>query len=338
VTLAGDRPLTVRRFVKLPESFERAERERASRRALVVALAGIGLFALVVGLVVVALRRPLLADAPRLVDGRTGIALGAAAALASVGAWANGLPAILAAWRTEEPWTTYLAQATLSAAILAGVTAVAVAALWSLTDSLRRRTMIPFWPGDAGGVRDAAWYGAALGIGVTFVQFAAARLGASGWPIPRATSAGDLVPWAGGALGVLPTALVAPTAALVGLALAVAARRAAARWAAVAGAAACAAAIAGAGADRPATSAAGAVAAVAAVVALARWFGSSSGVSWVFAALAVSLAASLRAALGAETSADAVASVLGAVTAAVLVVALWRAAARRAARGARSAR
>jgi hypothetical protein len=331
VSLAGDRVLAVRRLVRLPESFDRAERERASRRALIVALAGIGLFALVVGLIVVALRRPLRPDMPRLVDRRVGIALGAGAAVASVGAWANGIPAILAAWPTQTPWSTYLAQAALSAAILAGVTAVVVAALWTLTDALRRRTAIPFWPDPVEGAAGAALRGAALGLGATALQFAAARLGAAGWPVPRSTALGELLPWAGGAIGVIPTALVVPTLGAVGLALAVAARRPAARWAALAAAAVCVAALTAAGDDRPATTAAGAVAAVAAVVALARWFGATSAVSWVFAALAAAATSSLRGALGAETPVDAGSGALGAATALVLGVVLWRAASRRAA-------
>src|SRR5205085_446030 len=84
------------------------------------------------------------------------------------------------------PWSTYLAQAALSVAILAGFTAVAIAALWTLTDALRRRTAIPFWPPPERDARAGALLdGLALGLGLTGVQFVAARLGAAGWPVPR---------------------------------------------------------------------------------------------------------------------------------------------------------
>ena len=172
-----------------------------------------------------------------LVDRRTSLALGAAGALARSARGRTRCRRCSRRGAPSEPWTTYLAQAALSAAMLAGVAGSALAAAWTLLDALRRRTAIPFWP-DA--PRDAGAQGAALGLGVAASQLVIARLSSAAWPAPRATAL-DAARTLGSTTrsACVTAALVAPTLAGLGLALVVAARRPAARWAALAAGAAC---------------------------------------------------------------------------------------------------
>ncbi|GJG86510.1 hypothetical protein tb265_16910 [Gemmatimonadetes bacterium T265] len=335
VTLAGTEPVRVARELRLPESWTRADEHRASTYGPIAGLSSIALLGLFIALTVQGIRRaePRL---PTLVDRRAATAIALAVALLTAGRTLSSLPDRLAAWRTTDPWSNYLATLVIGGLLGAVFAGVATAGAWALADALRRRAGVPVLPTDDSDpsngashrVRDGVLLGAALGTALP----ALAGLGdfvrsAAGTPPAPSTALDALFPWAAPALGAAASAITAPLAALPALAIAAGARTPRARWLALAAVAVLAAVSAQVAADASlgrVTIAAASVASIALVAGVVWAFGRAAAVSWLVAGPAAGLVAELRAARTADNPTDRAAALVATVASAALILLVYR--------------
>ena len=136
VTIAGDQPVRLQRYVKLPESWVRARRESTTLRAVlegsgIAAVTGLVLHLL--WLLVRRVRGPGLAWAPLLRIGALGCAV-------SLLGWLNGLPGFYRSYPTEYSTTVFMIEKiALAAAQIIAIGLLVVAALALAT------TLYPHW-------------------------------------------------------------------------------------------------------------------------------------------------------------------------------------------------
>ncbi len=163
VTVAGAEALAVRGSVDLPESFQRAQRERSDTREVVLVACGVLLVAvlIVAGLLLVRRRLPVIEEDGL---GRRAILLGVAAmALVGIAGSLNALPQVLATYDTAVPWSNFLGMS-LVGVVAATVEALLAYGLWLALDALRFRVGVPLLPERAKGARRDLLL-AGLGIG-----------------------------------------------------------------------------------------------------------------------------------------------------------------------------
>lgn len=329
-SLAGDEVLMVRRGVSLPESFLREERLQLQRRVMLAAPFILALVALVIGGVVVVLRRrPVHTDA-RLSRG-TMLALTASLAVVVLAQSVNMLPQTLSGYDTALAWEAFLQRVGLEQALsLIGV--LLIAALWMVVMALARRVGVPL-----AGIADvqergrSAVLSAALGLGgvAALGNLLVAELLPR--PIPRSptTTLESVFPVLTPALGALTSvAILVPFVAIPALAAAGLSRRRAGRFAFAALLLICAAgaAISSSGllaAWGPPQSLP-VLAAVAAVIAAVMTWGRAGIVAWIGAALLMHGLESVRMAAVAPTAVERAAGVLSVAVAMGLFVAVLR--------------
>ncbi len=194
VALSGDEVADVRRFVHVPEEWERQDRARQTRASIVSRLAGLVLAGLFVGGVVLAI----VAWARRRFVRRLFVVTSVLFLAASGTAAVNELPDLLAGLSTAQPWRLQVAMLVAVGAVGLLLAAVGVALV---AGALPRWLVHP-----ASLAPRVAWsLGPALGALALGVQAAAGRLRMSdGPPSPAFEAADGFVP----ALGVA----VAPVA------------------------------------------------------------------------------------------------------------------------------
>ena len=331
VSLAGDEPVVVRRGVELPETFLRADRDHAQRRAAISLFCGLALaLSLVGGVIFVARRRaPLLDDvgAAR----RTTIVLVAALAIVLVGQSLNGMYTTLYLYDTATPWSTFVTEKGIGIA-LAFVPALMIWGLWLVLDSLRRRVGIPLLgdgPADSRR-RDALVAGLGLGSIFTLLQRVSAFAAAQEIAGAPQTVLDQVVPALSGVLGTLAfVAMVVPLVAIPGLTIAGISRRRSVRislWILMI------TLVAGAGASAAeftywpgATAVAVGVESLVVLLWALRTWGSACAWSWIVAALVNRALAGAHVALHAASSSETLAGALGIATSlALLALALRR--------------
>ncbi|HEU4564721.1 MAG TPA: CPBP family intramembrane glutamic endopeptidase [Gemmatimonadaceae bacterium] len=325
VSLAGREPLSVRRYVLLPEEFERADRARRDDLAVAASVAAVALL-LILGWSAVRLyRRDPADDRARLLAGRPLLAAMGVAALWEVARAADLLPARLAGYDTSTPWTTFRATLTLAMLLVVLIAPVA-AALWLAAEEARRRLGLPFRREHGAGAHhraDTLLAGAALGLLPTLIAALAVPL-AGMPPVPPATVMDRAAPLASQLLEGGHELLLLVPPALVLVALLAAGARGAWRRAALLALVALALTPLALLAD-PEASWWRALAAMAALVAAAGagvWlWGRTSGATWLVAALVALGTAAVRSGLAAGTAADRWSAALAAI--ALLAVALW---------------
>jgi hypothetical protein len=234
--VVGGEVVDVQRDVRLPEAWERADRERASRRttAGVVGLmlvAAVG-FALAWRAFRRAPREELPAGRDRL--GRRGaVAVGLAAALVFVARAANGLEQQFAGWPTEQPWSTYLVTMAMGTLVSAAMLGAVTAGGWSLLDALRRRAALPWVPAGPDGPRQAAVAGLGLAGVPALLGLLGGRFRPSGWPAFPSTVLGERLPWLAEVLDGASAMLLQPLVLIAVLVLLLGVRRPLARIAAL---------------------------------------------------------------------------------------------------------
>jgi hypothetical protein len=234
--VVGAEVVDVQRDVRLPEAWERGDRERASRRttAGVVGLmlvAAVG-FALAWRALRRAPREELPAGRDRL--GRRGaVAVGLAAALVFVARAANGLEQQFAEWPTEQPWSTYLITMAMGTLVSAAMLGAVTAGGWSLLDALRRRAALPWVPAGPDGPRQAAVAGLGLAGVPALLGLLSGRFRPSGWPGFPSTVLGERLPWLAEVLDGASAMLLQPLVLIAVLVLLLGVRRPLARLAAL---------------------------------------------------------------------------------------------------------
>jgi hypothetical protein len=292
VTLAGDEPLVVRRGVELPETFQRADRERQSTLSIISLLCWTWLVGLAGALTVMVIRRrpPVLDDG--VLGRRQSLALVGGLALFGVATSLNGLPGRLFSYDTAMPWQNWLGT-NVVVVILSAVPALLALGLWLVLSALRRRVGIPLLPpGDDANVgdrrRDVFLAGLGLGAMLTLLGVGLRLANRGGIPDAPSTILDQAVPLLGGALAV-PMAVVMSVVALgiPALALAGVARTRALRLLVAAALVAPLLALAFLGAppsaDPVVRTILPAAVGLAAVFLSVRWWAAYSGWSWVVA-------------------------------------------------------
>lgn len=327
VTIAGNEPLVARRGIELPETFERAERQRTSARMAVFGVLMLVLLALVVtGALVIRRRRPIVVDDGHLSRGQTTIAL-VALALLMVLSSLNTLPSQLYGYDPAQPWSTHLGMTALGY-VTSIVFVLLVYGLWLALHALRRRVGIPM-AGDPAAARDIVAAGVGM-AGAAYLTSGALALASERAvpPIPS-TPLDLLVPPLAGVFDVPLNAII--TCAVIGIPLLVAAGISARPVLRAVAGAALAAVVAGAawamqsisGDVTPLGAGLALAGGALVVVAILRW-GAHAAWSWIVAALAFQIFAALRDAAHGPVWQVRVAAVLTAAVAAALIAALAR--------------
>ena len=325
--VVGRELVDIRRDVRLPEAWERAERERESRRAVFSVAGGLAALALIMALAVRALRRPpredLRAGRTRL-GRRAAVLIGLVAALVTLATQANGLDTMLSDWPTEQPWSVYLSSALLSAVVGAAVLGLVSAGAWSFLDALRRRAAIPWIPDGPDGRRSALLAGLGLAGVPTLVSLIAERVQVESWPAAPTTVLGERVPILAQALAGVSAALQQPLGLAAVLVLLLAVRRPWARAGVLGLLTLCL--LPAVPSDRSLVlvvlAALGATAAAAALI----WaYGRGSVAAWACAGLTGAILTGLRGVRTSATTTDAIAAVVSAVAAALVLALCWRA-------------
>jgi len=341
VSLAGADVLAVRRGVQLPESFLREEREQVLKSAVMGGVFGTLVMALLVTMMIVAVKRV----SPRVTDstlhGRSGriaaVLLFAAALAGTANGWADGL----FSYDTASSWGNHLiTQGTF--ALLGLLGPVVVILMWRLMESLRRRAGIAVRPSGLDAAASGRWIADAVLAGAAMASVRPVTGAIASWfadpPLPGApsTSFDQSLPWAASLIGV-PLDLTAPiiAVAIPILALCAAVERERNRWLILVGVTIAGAAIVGPtvramqvhplGTVELIVSGVGTVAVAFAVRHWARW----GPIAWIAAGAMLSARASLRA----IRVADGASEVIAAGLALVGVVALTWWAARAIGRG-----
>ncbi len=334
VTLAGTRPLSIHRYVLLPESFRRTDRARQDvlETAGVIA-ACVLLLALLAGALTLQRRDPRVELATdRRVEGRR-FTLGALIALATwyvLGVLQNR-PSHLATYDTATPWSTFQTTLTLGT-LAASLVAFIVVALWYIAGGLRRRGGLPLWPpaaaGNEGGGRDMLLAGGALGLLFPVVA-AAGTIGSERDPVTPSTVLHELAPLAARLFEVGDAVLLALPAVGIVAAVCANAARTTPRLIALFGFLVSTLVPlviltrADSGVIESALVAAGLIAVTSGAVAL---WGRSSAAAWVVAALVAASAGQVVELLRAATPTDRAAAAIAALAAILAVAGLWAAA------------
>jgi hypothetical protein len=204
VTLAGDEPLSVRRGVELPETFIRAERDRATTLIVIVLLCAAVFLGLVITGVILVVRQ----SAPVLDDGhmsrRTTVLVVVGLTIFGVAQGLNSLPGLLSNYQTSVPWSTFLGTLTITQ-LLVVIPALALLGFWLVLSALRRRVGVPLFPaGEEGatsdGRRDLLLAGLGLGAVLTLTELVVQHMGSTGIPEAPSTLLNHTVPAIGEAL------------------------------------------------------------------------------------------------------------------------------------------
>lgn len=326
VTIAGDEPLVARRGIELPETFERAERQRTSGRMAVFGILMLAFLAFVMTGALVIRRRLVLVDDGHLSRGQTARALTALTVLMVLSSL-NSLPSQLYGYDPAQPWRTHVGMTGLGY-VTSIVLVLVVYGLWLGVHALRRRVGIPM-TGEPASARDIVAAGLGMG-GVAYLAAGALALASERAipPVPS-TSLDLLVPPLAGVLDVPLNAIM--TCATIGIPLLVAAGistrpllRALAGSALAAIVAGAAWAMQSAAADVTPLGAALALIGGALVVAATLRWGTHAAWSWIVAALAFQLFAALRAVAHAPVWQARVSALLTAAVAGALIAGIAR--------------
>ncbi len=331
--VVGAEVVDVQRDVRLPEAWERTDRERASRRTAAGVVGLMLVVAVAFGLAWRALRRAPREELPAGRDrlGRGGaVAVGLAAALVFVARYANGIEQQLTDWPTEQPWSTYLGTMAMGALVSAAMLGAVAAGGWSLLDALRRRAALPWVPAGPDGPRQAAIAGLGLAGVPALLGLLGGRFRPGSWPGFPTTVLGERLPWLAEVLDGASAMLLQPLVLIAVLILLLGVRRPAARIAAL---------LLPTLAFVPIVQdEAGTMLAVLATVAglagigwLFWTYGRGSVLAWVLGGLLGTVLTALRNAREATTNIDRVASVLSLAFAVVLLALVWRYSTRRSA-------
>ncbi len=226
VTLAGTEPVQVRRSVELPETFQRAERERANRRALLMAFCGVlFLGTIVVGGILIGRRRDEIVFDGFLNRRRTVLFVGGLTVL-GIAEVLNGLPRILYSYDTAMPWRNFLGL-NLAGLIAPIIEALIALALWFALGALRRRVGIRLFPQGAGREqrRDLLLAGLGMGSLLALGDLLSPLFAHKGVPGAPNTMLGQVVPLLGTVFSIPLNTVMAVTAIAIPLLVLVGAAR-----------------------------------------------------------------------------------------------------------------
>ncbi|MBX9929679.1 MAG: CPBP family intramembrane metalloprotease [Gemmatimonadaceae bacterium] len=287
VELAGAEIATVRRYIDLPESWERRDRAREDRETAIASVIALTLIILF-GLALWRTTRwaPLLGDA--WITQRATLVIAVVTVTAAIVTMANSRASQEAGWESTMPWSTYSTMTLLLTAFFAAAVLSGLGAL-QLTDAVRRRVGIPLFPSrtlDANGSATML-SGLALAAMPTALELLTRAAPTSRWFTAPNTVLDARWPWISGTAEWL-TAL--PFAALLPLGLLIAGAWVRPRWARVLGIVVLSAALAIV-AERDASVArwippvAGALAGLVGYAALRAWAGMSA-LTWGIAIVA----------------------------------------------------
>jgi hypothetical protein len=330
VSLEGSSIATIRRRVEVPESFQREERARGERAGLVAMLSGLVLVGLTIGGATLMLRRrlPLVWGVELSRPQKLGV-VGVLVALQLLAAW-NARDASQLGWDTATPWSTFVASNLLGDVLGAVFVALFTIGVVQLSNALRHRVGIPFWPTAPGsaGARDALLGGLALALFPAAFAAFPGGVAPDTIPSPPGTLLDQRSPLLAALLTTVDTALLLP--AIASLPLLVIAGWSRRRVLPVVALVAAAALLASAG-DRVAPEVthnrallfAGGLAVLLVFVVAARAWALVSAASWVVAALATAAVAAAGAARSAGNATERTAWLVTALASIAAIVALW---------------
>ncbi len=212
VTLAGREAVQVQRSVDLPETFRRAERERADRLQVIMILCGVlFLTVVVVGGIRVGKRLdPVLSDG--ILDRRTTLIFVGSLTALGLTSFLNTLKTVLASYDTAMPWRNFLGLS-LAELLAPPVAALIALALWYTLGALRRRAGIRLFPDGIGLAQRRDMLLAGLGAGALFAlaDIVPGVLQRTGVPAAPTTLLGRVVPALGTLFSVPVDAVMAVT-------------------------------------------------------------------------------------------------------------------------------
>jgi len=314
VTLAGDEAVSARRGVVLPQAFLRETRRDEVAGMAVAGMFGVATLGLIIVGIVRLYKRPMIvhdAVPRRTVWGLIGLFV-----VAAVGGSLQNYAASLAQYDTAMPWDRYVSTM-ITVQILTVVAVALFAALWLLTNGMRRRAGIPIVAASApaGAGTQELVYGAGLGALLPVISLGSRWLRDEGVPAGPTAILDQAVPL----LAYIPDALlsaasIVPVAAIPALAVLGMSDHVRGRLIAafvlcgLVGAAVVAADVSSGGPEPVAL--AWTVPAVAAIVFAVRSWGRVSVVTWIVAALVSGLLDAIGDIVNAPTSVGRMAATL----------------------------
>jgi len=216
VDIAGDEPLSVWRWVDLPETFLRADRERQTNRMVIAAVSVLLLLGIVVGGAVVVRRRlPVAVHDGTLARGARLWLIGGLLILETID-HLNSLPSQLYSYDTAKPWSTFVGTTALGF-VGPVILTLMLGGLWLVLQSLRRRVGIPMLADKPS--RSAAAEILIAGLGIAGVAYAAGRLDAlmssDSTRAPPSSALDQVIPWLAGVVGTPASAIVTVAAVAI---------------------------------------------------------------------------------------------------------------------------